>query len=143
MKNEINKDEKFRCPKRDENIVSDQAFPGPDHWRVEKNNDLCCSYCGSMHPAQLFEHFQNVISDSSNKVNIEYLRHKGKFYIERPEVHNAGDGAIKAYSCHIDMYLDSFDEEEQKNMIEVINKAIETSIKKHEDRFRMLKEGLS
>lgn len=44
--------EKFRCPRREENPNSGTMFPGWDEWR---DLGLHCSYCGSTNPARFLE----------------------------------------------------------------------------------------
>lgn len=45
------------CPRRAEIGIA-STFPGPDHWRAERESfrvGPTCSYCGSISPAKLFE----------------------------------------------------------------------------------------
>lgn len=46
-------DDHHHCPRRSESPMSGN-FPGPDVWR-ERDGYRHCSYCGSLHPAHLFE----------------------------------------------------------------------------------------
>lgn len=123
--------EKFRCQMRDYNIGSDNMFPGPDRWDVRKNGDLCCSYCGAWHPRQFLAFCQEVIDNPDLRTSIEYLKNKGKFYVNRPLVRNAMEGAIKTRSVHIDTWLNRFPEDELKIYLDRLNKAIEVSRQKH------------
>jgi hypothetical protein len=127
--------ERFFCPKREENPTSYSSFPNKDKWRVEKNGDLCCSYCGALHPEQFLKFCKVVVDDSDIKKRIEYISNKGKIYIERPTINNAQQGAIKTYNCHIDVWLDTFSKEERVILIGQINAAIDKSKVKYKECF--------
>lgn len=74
--------------------------PTPDYWQV-RGNDKCCSYCGSWHPDEFLE-FLKEAADPSKPGCIDPATGKNyKVYIERPQVKNAMDGAIKFYKWHL------------------------------------------
>lgn len=98
------KDEKQRCPRRDESPMGmKETDPTPDHWQM-RGSDKCCSYCGSLHPNRVIElvkQFGFGILERSTKGY--------KWYINRPDVPNAGFGGIKYYRQHdTDLFINDF-----------------------------------
>lgn len=78
--------------------------PGPwqhaanlDHWH-KVGPDRVCSFCGSMHPEDFERACERALVDG--KVRIDPSTKGYKIYIYRPEIHNAGEGAIKFYRWH-------------------------------------------
>ncbi len=132
--------EEFMCPLRHQDLVAHFRFPGPDQWRQEPNGDYTCSYCGGMHPEQFLNFCKEVVESTDLKVRIEYIGYKGKFYVERPTVRNAGEGAIKARILHIWQWCaqQGMKEEERDIIIAQINEAIKVSEKKFNESFKSL-----
>lgn len=65
-----------------------------DHWNLI-GKDKCCSFCGSLHPDRVIELIKEhgfEILDPSTKGY--------KWYINQPNVPNAGFGGIKYYRWH-------------------------------------------
>jgi len=90
----------LRCPRRDE---ANFAFPGPDYWRVHYNGDRVCSYCGSMDPDQFIALCHRIVEAGHGDVeSIERSDKRYKFYVTRPGVRNASEGAIKFYTMHFE-----------------------------------------
>jgi hypothetical protein len=62
------------CPRRAENPMADRMFPGPDKWDM-RDGVRCCSYCGSMHPEDVFlaiaEKVEFGPTDKSYKVYVD------------------------------------------------------------------------
>lgn len=92
---EVNKLERQRCPRREEGVFSLEKDPLPDFWDVRANGDKTCSFCGSLHPESVIE-----ILKKNGFGCIERSTKNYKWYINRPEVHNAGGGGIKYYRQH-------------------------------------------
>ena len=124
----VNGKKTFRCPKRDGDWQADACFPHPDYWE-RRGKDLCCIYCGGWHPEQLLKHCSNVVANDGQKYSVEYVAGKGKIYVTRPGIANAGQGAIKAYICHIRLWGDEqkISKEEIKEIESQLNMAIKIS----------------
>lgn len=90
-----------RCRSRDVNgeHPAVAAEGDCDTWCKEANGDLCCSYCGSLHPED-FIRLVKKSSDPSSDVSIDSSTKGYKFYIRRPDVVNAAEGGIKFYNWH-------------------------------------------
>jgi len=87
------------CPRRGD--PGPWKYPAMDYWRIEgKHNDRTCSFCGSLHPEDFLALLKLAISNSE-LCRIERSDKSYKFYIYRPDVKNAGDGAIKFYTHHL------------------------------------------
>jgi hypothetical protein len=90
-------DEIQTCPRRMSEVGPWKYAENLDSWR-HVGNDRVCSFCGSLHPADFEAVLQRIISDERCSVS---LSDKGyKIYINRPEVRNASEGAIKYYKQH-------------------------------------------
>lgn len=80
---------------------------GQDHWQKFKSNgDRVCSYCGSMHPDDMFKFVRDCIEAGEDtpyghSVDIEPSDKSYKVYVHRPGVRNAMEGAIKFYTHHL------------------------------------------
>lgn len=75
------------CPRRAENPGANVAFPGPDEWRDEGGGVRTCSYCGSLHPEDVFRAAENGVAftptDKNYKVYVDLkVRGAGKFYFQ-------------------------------------------------------------
>lgn len=107
----------FTCPLS----IGHMLYQGEDkdYW-YKVGKDLICSFCGSMHPNQFLQHCKNVIDDNAQHISVNLNDWKTKVYIERPEVRNASEGAIKFKLVHLP-------EENKKEYIDVINKALKIS----------------
>jgi hypothetical protein len=99
--------EPMLCPRRRESSLGDRNFPGPDHWERHKSNgDRVCSYCGSLHPDDLFRLVKasaEAPEDAEYRtvVEIEPSDKAYKIYVDQPGVRNAGEGGIKFYTSHL------------------------------------------
>ncbi len=80
---------------------------GQDRWEKFKRIDnRVCSYCGSLHPDDLFR----LVAESASAppdapyhsvVEIEPSEKSYKIYVHQPGVRNAHEGAIKFYTHHL------------------------------------------
>ena len=89
--------EKQSCPSRMNQVGPWERKEGLDTWEAV-GSDRICSFCGSLHPAEL-----EVILDRCIEVGDVEVSHstKGyKVYIRRPEIENASEGAVKYYIWH-------------------------------------------
>ena len=97
------------CPRRGESPFGrkDGPFPGPDRWEKFKcNGDRVCSYCGSLHPDDMFRlvKMSAQASEDANYgavVEIEPSDKNYKVYVNQPGVRNASEGGIKFYMMHL------------------------------------------
>jgi hypothetical protein len=95
------------CPRRSENPLSATAFPGPDRWqRFKSNGNRVCSYCGSLHPEDMFALVKQAAerpeTDShGDGIEIEPSDKRYKVYVHQPGVRNASEGGIKFYMMHL------------------------------------------
>ena len=99
--------EAMRCPRREESPLTSSRFPGADHWQKFKSNgNRVCSYCGSLHPDDMFELVRlsaNAPEDAAYRsvVEIEPTDKGYKIYVHQPGVRNASEGGIKFYTQHL------------------------------------------
>jgi hypothetical protein len=97
--------EEFMCLRRDE--VPFQITPGPDHWnKFKSNGDRVCSYCGSLHPDDMFRLVKACADSDPNAsygsvVEVDPSDKSYKVYIHQPGVRNASEGGIKFYTHHL------------------------------------------
>ena len=87
--------ERHTCPSRgayDPNIDE-----GLDVWDT-RGEDRVCSFCGSIHPDDLKAILEELPENEEVTVEISTKRHK--LYINRPNIKNASEGAIKYYFYH-------------------------------------------
>ena len=84
--------EEFECPRRAE--MFNQVTKPPDHWN-KIGKDRTCSYCGSLHPDSVLD----IIKEHGPQ-QLENSTKGYKFYVERPDTVNAGQGGIKYYRQH-------------------------------------------
>lgn len=88
---------KQTCPRRMSELGPWEYKEDLDSWE-KRGNDRVCSFCGSLHPADFEAVLKRVISDAKCSIS---LSDKGyKIYVNRPEIRNARDGAIKYYKQH-------------------------------------------
>ena len=88
-KSEVDKLERQTCPQR---MTGESNI---DTWKLLPNGDRTCSYCGSLHPESVI----SIIKEFGGSV-IECSTKSYKWYINRPNVHNAMEGGIKYYRYH-------------------------------------------
>lgn len=91
-------DEPQTCPRRMHEIGPWEYKENLDRW-VQRGPDRVCSFCGSMHPDDFEKVLDRALVDDA--VRIDQSTKDYKVYIHRPEIGNAGDGAIKFYKQHI------------------------------------------
>jgi hypothetical protein len=92
------------CPRRLGEVGPWEYKENLDTWETV-GSDRVCSFCGSLHPADFEAALRRVVTDEQCSI---MLSDKGyKVYINRPEVHNASEGAIKYYKQH--NYVDPAD----------------------------------
>lgn len=139
----VKKNEEQECPKRAENWIANERFPLPDYWEPRgTNRDLCCSFCGSWEPRQFLAFCKQIVENpTDNRLSIEYIQHKGKMYIRRPNVQNADHGAIKFYVQHLHALMEPMMEDERKVIEDLINKAIKISNKHFEERWSAVRNA--
>ncbi len=117
---------KMLCPLRHTDPVS---LSDHDYWRPQ-GKDKCCSYCGSWKPEEFLLFVGKIIDTHGKCGTIELNDHKDKIYIDRENVMNADEGAVKFRLCH----LNNAEFNANKNMI---NQAIKISIDVFAARHRM------
>lgn len=114
---------KQTCPSRMQQLGPWERAEGIDRWDFVVN-DLCCSFCGSMHPDRFMELVRESIKPES-KVGIEWATGKGyKVYVHRKEVVNSSAGGIKFYMWHLPEALQTV------QTIDLINQAAKVSWKR-------------
>lgn len=87
-------EQKQTCPRRMDEMGPWGRRQNLDTWdRV--GNDLVCSFCGSLHPDRVIELVRQHGIDIVERSTKSY-----KWYINRPNVPNAGFGGIKYYRMH-------------------------------------------
>ena len=95
------------CPRRGESLLASRHSPGPDHWeRFKSNGNRICSYCGSLHPEDMFALVKASAEASHDApyrsvVDIEPSDKGYKVYVHQPGVRNASEGGIKFYTQHL------------------------------------------
>lgn len=78
-----------------------------DHWqRFKSNGNRVCSYCGSLHPDDMFALVKASAdapddADYRSVVEIERSDKGYKIYVQQPGVRNAMEGGIKFYIQHL------------------------------------------
>lgn len=78
-----------------------------DHWqRFKSNGNRVCSYCGSLHPDDMFALVKASAeaaadADYRSVVEVEPSDKGYKIYIHQPGVRNAMEGGIKFYTQHL------------------------------------------
>lgn len=81
--------------------------PGQDHWqKIRSNGDRVCSYCGSLHPEDMFRLVKASAEAPEGApyhsvVEIEPSDKGYKIYVNQPGVRNAMEGGIKFYTQHL------------------------------------------
>lgn len=104
---EVDNLERQICFRRLESIQGHATVQLPDYWKKFPNGDRVCSYCGSIHPMDLIELIKKLGFGIIGKTDKPY-----KWYVNRPEVHNATDGAIKYYRQHdTEEFIDKYNEQ--------------------------------
>jgi len=114
----VNKEKTISCGSR---ISQGRATAGvnEDCWE-QRGPNKCCSYCGSAS----FEDFMSIadkVIAGEKDYGIEKTDKGYKFYIQQPQVPNAGFGAIKFYTWHAP---EGLSKEELKLINEKLHKAI-------------------
>jgi hypothetical protein len=107
--------EKHTCSERFRSVGPWKKEEGLDRWRIKKNGDRTCTFCGSMHPEDFKKQVELCLKDVS-KCRIECSQKSYKYYVRRPEVMNADDGGIKFYTWH-------WDSEDVLNLAEAIKRS--------------------
>jgi hypothetical protein len=104
--------EPMTCGRRFDTYVGDVPVhydqgAGKDHWlRFKTNGDRTCSYCGSLHPDDMFR-LVKASADApedaphGSVVEIEPSDKPYKIYVNQPGVRNAHEGGIKFYTQHL------------------------------------------
>lgn len=86
------------CPKAK---YQPQGWMDKALYREEPNGDYTCSYCGSLHPEQMMEIIDHIIRHKTKDGVSISCGKPGKYYIKRPSITNASEGAIKFYADHL------------------------------------------
>lgn len=85
----------------------DRGEAGQDRWQKFKRIDnRVCSYCGSLHPDDLFRLVRACAASSPDAlyrsvVEIDPSDKSYKIYVHQPGVRNAHEGGIKFYTHHL------------------------------------------
>jgi hypothetical protein len=88
-----------RCGRRDDPFAMNRGDgPLPDTWDLGPDGNRTCSYCGSIHPADLMEICRKTLIDE--RYAVEGTTKSYKVYVRQPGVMNAAEGAIKFYMHH-------------------------------------------
>lgn len=88
------------CGRRMKEFGPWERKEGLDKWE-QRGPDLCCSFCGSLHPDKVLEIAKEVI-EGKDTTSVFHMSDKPyKLYLDRVEVKNAGEGGIKFYTPHI------------------------------------------
>ena len=80
---------------------------GQDRWeKFKSNGNRVCSYCGSLHPDDMFELVRSSANASVDApyrsvVEVEPSDKSYKIYVHQPGVRNAMEGGIKFYTQHL------------------------------------------
>jgi hypothetical protein len=91
----------------DEERLRRTRTEGLDRWQKFKSNgNRICSFCGSLHPDDMFELVRQCIdapedAEFNSVVEIEQSDKPYKIYIRQPGVRNAMEGGIKFYTHHL------------------------------------------
>jgi hypothetical protein len=93
-----------RCPRRDENFLADQRFPGPDKWN-DRPGYRACSFCGSQHP----DEFMAALEDGKSTLIPTDKNYKA--YLQTPGLSNS---QIKFYFQHLSA-------EQKMRIVELVN----------------------
>lgn len=99
--------EPMTCGQRSESFALGAHEVGTDRWlRFKSNGNRVCSYCGSLHPEDMFalvRESANAPSDArfGSVVEIEPSTKAYKIYVQQPGVRNAMEGGIKFYTHHL------------------------------------------
>lgn len=134
--------EPMTCGRRAENGMQHAssvfigAGAGLDHWQKFKSNgNRVCSYCGSLHPDDMFELVRACLmapedAELENSVTIEQSDKPYKIYVRQPGVRHAHEGGIKFYTHHLPR-----DENGAANVPEERNEEFALAIKASKRRF--------
>ena len=71
-----------------------------DCW-FRTGKDRTCSYCGSWHPDEFLAFLDEVVRTKAEKCSIDVADNHNKVYVNRPNVKNAHEGAIKFKINHL------------------------------------------
>ncbi len=84
-----------RCGRRGEGFFGLETEALPDYWKKLPNGDRVCSFCGSLHPESVIQIIKEHGFQGIQRSDKSY-----KWYISRPNIHNALEGGIKYYRMH-------------------------------------------
>ncbi len=115
-------EEKQTCPRRMHDMGPWEYKHNLDTWQLV-GGDRCCSFCGSLHPADFEQVCDQAITDETTW--IEQSDKGYKVYIRRAGISNASEGAIKYYKQH-----NYTDETDIARMTEKFKQAMKASIEK-------------
>lgn len=108
-------EEKHLCKRRAGSPLGAKIAGEHDTWD-KIGDDLCCSFCGSLHPDRVLE----LVKEHGPQI-IEPSTKDYKWYIRQPHIMNAGFGGIKYYRHH-----------DTKEFIDELNKLLNASRSKKE-----------
>jgi hypothetical protein len=95
------------CGRRNDLSSVSHTFPDADRWlKFKSNGNRVCSYCGSLHPDDLFALVKASAeapedAEFGTVVEIEPSDKSYKIYVMQPGVRNAHEGGIKFYTHHL------------------------------------------
>jgi hypothetical protein len=113
--------ESHTCARRAEHWLA-AGEKNSDTWR-QVGNDHCCSYCGSMHPDEFAAFLKSVVSDPDPNVKVIDTDKQYKYYVRRPHISNAMQGAIKFYMQHAPIDPDHQDRY-QREFVDLLRAAL-------------------
>ena len=100
--------EPMTCPSRVREQGPWERKEGLDHWEKFKaaHGNRVCSFCGSLHPDDMFELVKQSAEAPENAVDgsvveIDPSDKSYKIYVRQPGVRNAHEGGIKFYTWHL------------------------------------------
>lgn len=126
------------CPR----LVGTQFEKEDQWWDKEINGDRTCSGCGSYHPKEFIEWLDKAI-DPDKEDRLDMTTKGYKFYVHKPGVSNASQGAIKVYLHHIQQYIQEqkLSQEDIDKLEEKLNQAITVGNTKHQKILDKMSSG--
>lgn len=93
--------DRFNCGSRGQMPRDIRELMGlEDEWLVKPDGTRTCSFCGSLHPADMIE-IMHEFSRGMEGFQFSTSDKPHKYYAKRPGVQNASEGGIKFYGWHL------------------------------------------
>lgn len=121
----------YTCPSAKGHPYGDSE--NAKRFRIQGDNgDLCCDFCGSYHPVQFMRLIDRILRNKGSDGVYLSTGKPGKLYINRPEVKNSDDGAIKFYINHLFAVPEYYEERKgekwlKQEIVDKVNKAVKIS----------------